>query len=210
MVAANKGNPSRKCFHEAFEAFKLLRQQHSDAILYVHTEYTGRFGGVDLPALMHDVGVPVEAVWFPDQYRMTHYPFPHSRMAEFYSAMDVLLMPSAGEGFGIPAVEAQACGVPVIASDFSAQPELLGAGWLVDGQRTYTPIGSFQFRPSIPDIFDALRQAYNAAGSDALAAKARAHAEQYDINRVLEEFMLPALEAAAGRFADRAPVAVAA
>jgi glycosyltransferase involved in cell wall biosynthesis len=131
-------------------------------------------------------------------------------MAEFYSAMDVLLMPSAGEGFGIPAVEAQACGVPVIASDFSAQPELLGAGWLVDGQRTYTPIGSFQFRPSIPDIFDALRQAYNAAGSDALAAKARAHAEQYDINRVLEEFMLPALEAAAGRFADRAPVAVAA
>jgi glycosyltransferase involved in cell wall biosynthesis len=55
---------------------------------------------------------------------------PAEVMAATYSAMDVLLAPSHGEGFCVPLIEAQACGTPVIATDFSAQPELVGAGWL--------------------------------------------------------------------------------
>lgn len=35
MVAANKGNPSRKCFSEAFQAFKAFRASHPEAVLYV-------------------------------------------------------------------------------------------------------------------------------------------------------------------------------
>lgn len=212
MVAANKGNPSRKCFAESLEAFKALHDQHTDALLYMHTEYSGRFDGVNLPDLIDAIGVPRSAVLFPDQYRVVHYPYPLARMAEIMSAFDVLLMPSAGEGFGIPAIEAQACGVPVIVSDFSAQPELVGAGWLVSGQRHYTPLKAWQFKPDVADIYDALKRAYALSDSDRAnaAAKARAFAQQYDIHAVLDEFMLPALEQARERFEDRKPLAVAA
>ncbi len=205
MVAANKGNPSRKCFAEALEAFKHLHDRHDDARLYLHTEITGMVDGVDLPALMDNVGLPRSAVMFADQYRTMFYPFAQDRMAQVYSSLDVLLAPSAGEGFGIPVVEAQACGVPVIVSDFSAQPELVGAGWLVKGQRKYTPLMSWQFNPDVADIYDALRCAYAQRDMDK-SEQARAHALKYDIARVMDEFMLPALRTAAERFEERQPV----
>ena len=199
MVAANKGNPSRKCFVEAFQAFSAHLGRHPDSILYMHTEATGRFQGVDLPQALADVGVPQDKVIWCDQYRATHFPFPVEHMANVYSAIDVLLAPSAGEGFGIPVVEAQACGTPVIVSDFSAQPELVGAGWLVSGTKTYTPIGSWQFRPDVADIADALHQAYENRGSGEFAVKARDKALLYDVAKVMAEHMLPALAEAQKR-----------
>ena len=208
MVAANKGNPSRKCFSEAFQAFKLFRSKHPDSLLYVHTEATGRFQGTDLPALIRAIGLPSDSVIFPDQYRAVHFPFSPDVMARIYSSFDVFLAPSAGEGFGIPVIEAQACGVPVIVSDFSAQPELVGAGWLVEGTKHYTPIGSWQFRPDIEDIAFALERAFQNHGDPSYAKKARSKALEYDVDTVLTDHMLPALAEAEERFEARKPVAV--
>lgn len=207
MVAANKGNPSRKCFAEAFEAFKMLYDEHENARLYVHAEATGRFDGVDLPELLRALDLNPDAVYYCDQYRAVHYPYPAAHMAQVYSAMDVLLAPSAGEGFGIPVIEAQACGTPAITSDFSAQPELNAAGWLVEGVRHYTPLKAWQFKPSVPDIYDALCQAHRRtpAERESAAQKCREFALGYDVERVFCEFMVPALEQASERFAERAP-----
>jgi D-inositol-3-phosphate glycosyltransferase len=41
---------------------------------------------------------------------------PHAHLAAFYRAADVLVMPSRSETFGLVAAEAQACGLPVVAS----------------------------------------------------------------------------------------------
>lgn len=41
----------------------------------------------------------------------------HRELEQYYSAMDVFVFPSLFEGFGIAAVEAQSCGLPVVASD---------------------------------------------------------------------------------------------
>lgn len=50
-----------------------------------------------------------------------------------YAAARVLLFPSRYEGFGLPALEAMACGTPVIASNSSSLPEVVGnAGILLD------------------------------------------------------------------------------
>lgn len=43
-------------------------------------------------------------------------PRPHDRLADFYRAADVLVVPSRSESFGLAAVEAQACGLPVVAA----------------------------------------------------------------------------------------------
>jgi glycosyltransferase involved in cell wall biosynthesis len=54
-------------------------------------------------------------------------------LRELYGAADALLFPSKYEGFGIPPLEAMACGCPVVASNLTAVPESVGkAGWLVD------------------------------------------------------------------------------
>ena len=47
-------------------------------------------------------------------------------MAALYSGASALLFPSFHEGFGLPPLEAMACGTPVVASNASCMPEILG------------------------------------------------------------------------------------
>jgi glycosyltransferase involved in cell wall biosynthesis len=50
-----------------------------------------------------------------------------------YSAAEVFVFPSLFEGFGLPVIEAMACGTPVICSNVTALPEVAGgAAILVD------------------------------------------------------------------------------
>jgi len=55
---------------------------------------------------------------------------PDEDVAVLLNHAAVLALPSLMEGFGLPAVEAAACGCPVIATENSPLPELLGAGGL--------------------------------------------------------------------------------
>ena len=53
-------------------------------------------------------------------------------LGALYSSASVVVLPSLAEGFGLPAVEAAACGAPVILSDLPSHRESLGAaGWFV-------------------------------------------------------------------------------
>ncbi len=55
-------------------------------------------------------------------------PQPHSTLAGFYRAANVLIMPSRSETFGLVAAEAQACGLPVVAADVGGLPYVVADG----------------------------------------------------------------------------------
>lgn len=208
VVAANKGVPSRKCFPAILQAFAAFRQRHSDAVLYLHTEMSGRCQGISLPVLVKSLGLPEGSVLFTDQYRVQFDPYSPALMSQVYSAFDVLLNPSAGEGFGLAPLEAQASGTPAIVTDFSAMKEVCGVGWKVEYEPEWTGQLSWQARPKVEDILVALEQCYGLSSSlrQELSEQAVEHASQYSADRVLKEHFLPALEQVTERFVDREPV----
>ena len=190
MVAMNKDPDDRKGFNEAFAAFGAFHRSHPDAVLYVHSDKNGMGTSFNLEELADAHGIPRHAIVFPDTYgyQMGWSP---EMMAAAFTAFDVLLSPSHGEGFCVPLIEAQACGTPVIASNFSAQPELVGAGWLVNGQQIYDVAQhAFYLVPFIDEIVARLEDAYQ-ADLDAMASKAMLKAAEYGADRVYEDVWAP-------------------
>lgn len=194
ISSANKGQvPNRKAFPEMFLAAAMVMEQHDDVWLYVHTEDRGAMGGINLHELAEATGVPKDRLRFVDQYSM-RLGIPQELMAAVYTGMDVLLQTSMGEGFGIPAVEAQACGTPVAVSNASAQPELVGDGWVVEVQPWWDPMQrSWMATPTIGAIVEALEDAYERDRSR--SDKAIEFAQQYGADYVFDRFWKPALAA---------------
>jgi glycosyltransferase involved in cell wall biosynthesis len=59
----------------------------------------------------------------------------HDELNALYSGAEVFAFPSLAEGFGLPVLEAMACGAPVVASDASAVPEAVGDAGIVADAR---------------------------------------------------------------------------
>lgn len=149
MVAANKSYPTRKNFPQVIAAWAEFKKRHPDAVLYLHTEQYGYHGGIDLMKLIQHFGLTANDVRICDPYQEA-IGFPDPYMVDVYNALDCLLSPSMSEGFGVPIVEAQACGTPVIACENSSMPELVKSGFLVsrtDCERWWHPQGGWDFIP---------------------------------------------------------------
>jgi glycosyltransferase involved in cell wall biosynthesis len=80
----------------------------------------------------HPIDARVEALGLTDSVRFLGY-VPTAELPLCYNAASVFVYPSLYEGFGLPPLEALACGTPVVASNASSLPEALGdAALLVD------------------------------------------------------------------------------
>lgn len=70
-------------------------------------------------------GYPVPALRAPARCRVLPF-LRESELAQVYSGAEIFVFPSFYEGFGLPPLEAMACGCPVASSDTSCMPEVLG------------------------------------------------------------------------------------
>jgi glycosyltransferase involved in cell wall biosynthesis len=117
--------------------------------------------------------------------------FPDHIMAQLYSIMDVHLLVSMGEGFGIPILEAQSCGTPVIVGDWTSMSELCFSGWKVDKKDAipwWGALESYTFLPQVGAIVDRLEAAYQMKGNKEYRDRARKGAMAYDCDRIMEKY----------------------
>jgi glycosyltransferase involved in cell wall biosynthesis len=83
----------------------------------------GGWGGEDLPGLIARLGLQDRVLL---KGRVSD-----AELSDLYAATTGLLMPSLYEGFGLPVLEAMQHGVPVIAGNCGALPEVVGEGGLL-------------------------------------------------------------------------------
>lgn len=120
----------------------------------------------------------------------------YGEMPALYRAADVLVQPYRGEGFCLPALEALACGVPVIVTSGGPTDEFVSdaCAWRLPSRRLAVPRGAvaglelvadgFLLEPDADALVDALREAADPAARAARAATAREHAERLSWERV--------------------------
>jgi glycosyltransferase involved in cell wall biosynthesis len=195
IVAANKANGviHRKALAEQLLAFAAFRKKHPDAYLYLHMTAKKTFGGFDLSALLPAVGLTTESVIIADEEQL-RFGYPQKELAALYTASDVLLAASYGEGFGVPLIESQACGTPVITGNWTAMPDLVSENsYLVDGQPFWNEAQmAFWNIPSIESIIKALELAYTERrGRDETSIE---FAKNFAVEKVFTNYWLPFLK----------------
>ncbi|MFQ5507552.1 MAG: glycosyltransferase, partial [Planctomycetota bacterium] len=207
-VAINVDYPSRKSLPQLIEAFARFRRRHDDAVLYLHCsrgDEAWASGGINLPALVEQLGI-IDSVRVAEGYDYL-VGVPEEHMARVYSACDCLLCPSMGEGFGVPILEAQACGCPVIVGDWTSMSELCFEGYRIPSQESepfWTALNAYQRLPRVDAIVDALEHMYERCqGDEAMRSRARESALRYDADLVAERSWGPTLLEIEGRLKDR-------
>ena len=192
IVQANKANGQihRKSLAEQFLAFGMFKKEYPNSYLYLHMDPNKAFGGFDIPRLLKACGLDQNSVLIadPDILRIG---YPQEFLAAIYTASDVLLATSYGEGFGVPVVEAQACGTRVITSGFAATQDLAGEdSWIVGGQPFWDEAqGAFFSIPLVQSIVEALKEAYNAPRGH--SETSQAFAKDFDVDKVWDNYWMP-------------------
>ncbi len=103
----------RKNIFGLLKAFAKLAEEYKDLILI-------RVGKKSKTSLKL-----IEKLGFRDKIKY-YENIKESELPDFYNAADIFVMPSFYEGFGLPALEAISCGTPVVVSNKSSLPEIVG------------------------------------------------------------------------------------
>ena len=192
IVQANKANGQihRKALAEQFLAFGMFRKEYPNSYLYLHMEPNKAFGGFDLPKLLKACGLDQSCVLMADS-DILRTGYPQEFLSAVYTASDVLLGCSYGEGFGVPVVEAQACGTRVITSGFAATQDLAGPdSWIVGGQPFWDEAQQAFFSiPFVQSMVEALKEAHDAPKG--ASQEAITFAKQFDVDFVWDNYWKP-------------------
>lgn len=185
----NNNDKFRKNLQESVRGFALFHKRHPDSLLCLHTMKQW-VEGYNFPALVNHLGIGSAVRWSPQHEYLTGL-VTGQALASWYGSLDVLLG-VGNEGFGLPAIEAQACGTPVILADASTGPELAGDGWLADGELWWNDIHQADWLHVSPQsVADCLEEAYEDARNRREAA--RDNALHWDINKIVRDHWEPVL-----------------
>ena len=195
-ICAMNRDPVRKGLVEQVTAFREFHQKHPDSKLLMHTMPSAE-PGLQLEKLVRRLDFPPDVVMFPDVYTLATGLVTSEMMAAWYCGLDILSSCSYAEGFGMPVLEAQACSVPVVVTDFSGTGEMCLSGWKIPGEKHWiNGHGSWWRRPAVGDIANAYETAWQAkcdGKMPKMRKAARNGALAFDADRVTKDFWAPVL-----------------
>jgi glycosyltransferase involved in cell wall biosynthesis len=126
------GINARKNIVRLFAAYERLNRRQPQVTLVVAGRRQWQTGAIDAAFRELDLADRVHFTGYVDD----------ADLPALYSAAELFVFPSLYEGFGLPPLEAMACGTPVVTSNISSLPEVVGDGALtvdpydVDGLTT--------------------------------------------------------------------------
>ena len=166
LVGRIDTNSGRKDYPALVKALWPVMERHPDIITWFHCADRAPQSGIRFQSmLLRNEKVKPDRFYFPDLHS-TFEGWAIEDLNVLYSAFDVFVSTSRGEGFGLPLAEAAACGVPIIAQNVSAIPEVVGPGGiLLEPERLFTvPSGEDNWLPDIDAFSDAIERVYNSSG----------------------------------------------
>lgn len=119
VVARNQG---RKFLDRTIKIMTLYSKKNPDAMLLLHLDPDDHAQVFPIKDLIKRYGIENRVLFTGTKYFKG---FDFKDMNKIYNLMDVFLLTTSGEGFGIPLIEAQACKVPVLATDYTTTRELV-------------------------------------------------------------------------------------
>jgi len=203
VIGINQANNDaiRKALPEQMLAFAKFAETHPDAMLTLHTG-VHQEGGQDLEAVAENLGI-IDLVRVVDQYRYTSGMISAPDLNEWYNVIDVLSQAVYAEGFGLPVMEAQAAGTPVITTDASSMTEINPYGVKVGGQPFWNGVHKgWWINPSVSQLVDAYEQAYQERKA-VDPKRLRRFAQGYSTAKVSRKYMQPAVETLIERVKDK-------
>jgi glycosyltransferase involved in cell wall biosynthesis len=150
IVGCVARNQPRKNLPTLIKGFARFCEDKPEAVLYLHTNPDDI--GWDILDLLKRYRVFNRTCI--SKSASVHKALTKEKLNEIYNLFDVMVLPTAGEGFGLPILEALAAGVTVLATDYSSCVELLeGRGELIKVKEFLTA-GRYNIEYAIPDIDD--------------------------------------------------------
>lgn len=119
FVMCTGGIDHRKNIERLVEAFAMLKARTDDRYQLVIVCACSDDDRRRLEALARQHGLP------ENRLVLTGY-LPDDELVALYNLAALFVFPSLAEGFGLPVLEAMACGTPVVASNSTSLPELVG------------------------------------------------------------------------------------
>jgi len=192
-------NSGRKNFGDTWRALVPVMERHKDLYAWFHCKAEGDH--LDLPQLFSRHPETASRFFYPGSFD-TKSGWHEADLIALYNAADFFVSTTMGEGFGLTIAEALACGVPVVAQNVSAIPEVVGPGGILLKPERFTAIDSGQdlWLPDVSKFTIAIEKLYaSSALRKSLGDAGRAHivstfswddaARQFDelITRVAQE-----------------------
>jgi len=132
-------NQNRKNIPAFLEAIKIVNEEDDRAIGYLHTNCEKKMPSqVHIKNMIKRFGVE-DIISLPDKKLSLDIGYSDKKLNIEYNCSDALVLSSVAEGFGFPILEAQMCGIPVVATNCSSITELcFNKNFLVDSMKYYS------------------------------------------------------------------------